>query len=147
MWAAEVAHTVSALPCNRGRLSGKEAPWCKPHCLCSVIVPVFARRRWKRWHHPFLPSSDVLRLASTRWDWNQQVDKERWREGRMGGPDGEGWWIASLKREEKRMVGKDNGILIRRTEVRQTYKYQWQVASSWRGVCQLMLNDLLILTF
>lgn len=45
-------------------------------------------------------NADTLRLASNRWGWDPQVDKEQQREGETGGPDGDGWFMDGEKRAE-----------------------------------------------
>lgn len=45
-------------------------------------------------------NADALRLASNRWGWDPQVDKEQQREAETGGPDGDGWFMDGEKRAE-----------------------------------------------
>lgn len=86
-----------------------EKKWHRRHSTSVLWYQHSCPPELRRWHHCFLPSTGVLRFASTHRDWNQQVDKERGRETEKerkreeGGPDGAGWQITSERREKENM--------------------------------------------
>lgn len=77
-----------------------EAMQSKPEQLCSAPVPAMPAGTEKNDIIAFLMNADALGLASNRWRWDPQVDKEQRREGETGGPDGDGWFMDEEKRAE-----------------------------------------------
>lgn len=77
-----------------------EAVWSKPEQLRSTSVPAMPTGTEKNDIIFFLMNADALRLASNRWGWAPQVDKEQRREGETGGPHGDGWFMDGEKRAE-----------------------------------------------